>query len=71
MADVTQADIDALQAIIGSGILTVEYAGPPARRVTYQNTEAMVRELGRMRAELATAAGTRQSFRLATTRKGI
>jgi hypothetical protein len=37
----TQADIDTLKAAVASGILTVSYAGPPARMITYQSLAAM------------------------------
>lgn len=37
----TQADIDKLRAAVASGILTVSYAGPPARTITYQSLDAM------------------------------
>lgn len=36
-----QADIDALKVAIASGVLTVIYAGPPQREVTYQSLGAM------------------------------
>lgn len=71
MAAVTQADIDALEKTVRSGVLTVRFAGPPAREITYQSMEVMVKELARMRAEFATANGTRQSFRLAGFKKGF
>lgn len=37
----TQADIDRLKAAISSGVLSVSYAGPPARTMTYQSLDAM------------------------------
>lgn len=37
----TQADIDSLKKAVGSGVLIVNYAGPPAYSVTYQSLEAM------------------------------
>ena len=40
----TQADVDKLKAAVGSGILAVEYDGPPKRQITYQSLAAM-REL--------------------------
>jgi len=46
MATWTQADIDKLKLAVASGVLTVKYAGPPEREVTYQS-------LGAMRALLA------------------
>lgn len=66
----TQADVDTLRAACASGILTVNYSGPPARSITYQSTEAMLIVLGRAVAELANAAGTRAPFKLINSRKG-
>ncbi len=37
----TQTDINTLKAAIASGVLTVSYAGPPARTVSYHNLAAM------------------------------
>ena len=37
----TQADIDALKVAIASGVLSVSYAGPPTRTITYQSLDAM------------------------------
>ena len=37
----TQSDIDTLKAACASGVLTVIYAGPPQRQVTYQSLSAM------------------------------
>lgn len=42
----TQEDIDTLKAAIAGGVMSVSYAGPPQRSVTYQS-------LGQMRALLA------------------
>lgn len=71
----TQADVDALAAVIGTGVLTVTYDGPPRRSVTYQNAADMERTLARMRSELveaaAQAAGSTVRYRLAATRKGF
>lgn len=53
MAFWTQADIDELKAAIRSGVLTVSYAGPPARTVTYQSLQAMRDLLAEMRGEVA------------------
>jgi hypothetical protein len=66
----TQADIDTLKAAVASGVLSVEYAGPPARRITYQSLEAMQKLLGQMVAEVQGAAGVRPSYKLAAFRKG-
>lgn len=65
---VTQADIDALEKVLASGVLQVRYAD---RTVTYQSTDAMQRELARMKRELAEAAGGTTRYRLVATRKGF
>lgn len=64
----TQDDLDTLKAAAAKGVLTVEYAGPPARKVTYQSLDAMLRLIDRMRRELNLGAPT---YRLAATRKGL
>jgi hypothetical protein len=71
MAIWTQADIDALKAAVASGVLTVSYAGPPQRTITYQSLAAMRSLLAEMVAEVSDAAGTRRSYRLAAHRKGF
>ncbi len=68
MADWTQEDIDALKAVIGTGVLTVSYAGPPARTVTYQSTTAMLTALANMEATVAAAAGGKRFRRFATSK---
>lgn len=67
----TQADVDALKASIATGILTVMYEGPPKRLITYQSLHSMRELLAEMIGQVNDAAGTRQSFRLAGTRKGV
>lgn len=37
----SQSDIDALKDALKSGVLSVHYAGPPARTITYQSLSAM------------------------------
>lgn len=37
----TEADILALKTAVASGVLTVSYAGPPARTITYHSLESM------------------------------
>lgn len=66
----TQSDIDTLKAAIASGVLSVNYAGPPARSITYQSLEAMRSLLAEMRAEVNAAAG-RPRYTLARTSKGF
>ena len=70
MSDWTQADIDTLKAAVASGVLSVEYAGPPKRRVEYQSLGAMRALLAEMRASVAQQNGT-QPYRLIATRKGF
>ena len=66
----TQADVDALKAAVGSGVLQVRYDGPPARMVTYHSLAEMRALLATMVADVA-ASGGRASFRLIATRKGL
>lgn len=67
----TQADIDRLKEAVSSGVLTVSYAGPPARTITYQSLDAMRALLAEMVAQVGTAAGTRTRYRRVATRKGF
>lgn len=48
MALWTDADIETLKAAIASGVLSVSYAGPPQRSVTYQNLSEMRKLLAEM-----------------------
>lgn len=66
----SQTDIDTLKAAIASGVLSVSYAGPPARSVSYQSTESMLQALAVMQQEVSGAAG-RSNYRLGATRKGL
>jgi hypothetical protein len=63
----SQTDIDTLRAAVASGVLSVSYAGPPARSITYQSLKDMRELLAEMTA--TSAAGT--PYRLAATRKGL
>ena len=63
----TQAEIDLLKAAVGSGVLTVKYAGPPAREITYQSLDAMRALLAEMNAQI----GGTTAFRRAAHRKGF
>lgn len=65
---VTQADIDALEKVLASGVLTVRYQD---RTVTYQTTESMQKELARMKCDLAAASGTTGNQRFAVIDKGL
>lgn len=67
MALWTQADIDTLKAAIVSGVLTVRYAGPPAREITYQSLASMRALLSSMVADVNGAP----SYRLIATKKGF
>jgi hypothetical protein len=67
MATWTQADIDKLKAAISSGVLSVSYAGPPARSITYQS----LAEMRALLAEMTASVGGGSTYRLATTRKGL
>ena len=71
MAKWTQADIDALKVAVASGVLSVRFDGPPGRTVTYQSLDAMRSLLSEMISSVGSAAGTRKSFRLASTKKGF
>lgn len=64
----TQADIDTLKAAVASGVLEVEYRGPPARRIEYQSLDAMRRLLAEMVAQVA--GPSRVSRRYAAHGKG-
>lgn len=63
----TQAEIDKLKAAIASGVLTVSYAGPPARSITYQS----LAEMRNLLAEMEASTSTGPKYRLAATRKGL
>lgn len=67
MAGWTQADIDRLKSAIASGTLSVSYAGPPARSITYRSMTEMLQALAMM--EGSVNGGT--PYRLAKTRKGF
>jgi hypothetical protein len=63
----TQADIDKLRAAISSGVLTIDYEGPPKRSQTFQSLDAMRRLLAEMRRDV----NGQDTFRLAATNKGF
>lgn len=64
----TEADIATLEAAIASGITSVNYAGPPARSISYQSTDAMLKALAIMKQQVRGGSG---SYRLAASRKGL
>lgn len=63
----SQSDIDTLRAAVVSGVLTVTYAGPPARSITYQSLHDMRALLAEMNAEVSGSP----RYRLAATSKGL
>lgn len=67
----TQDEIDTLKAALVSGVLSVEYAGPPARRVQYQSLAAMRDLLAAMIADVEGDDGNRPTYRFAAHRKGF
>jgi hypothetical protein len=62
----TQADVDRLKAAVSSGVLSVSYAGPPARTVTYQSLEGMRALLAQMIRDVRNTP----TYRLAEVRSG-
>jgi hypothetical protein len=64
----TAEDITTLKAAVASGVLSVEYSGPPARRITYQSLSEMRALLAEM---VAHVDGSRRPYRLAQTKKGF
>ena len=66
----TQADVDAMQKAIGSGVRKVTFAD--GRSTEYQNLDAMLSALNVMRGDVAktTNAATRNSRRLIIGRIG-
>lgn len=67
----TQADVDQLKAAVVGGVLTVSFSGPPARTVTYQSLASLREALAAAAAAVDAAAGTRPSYKLIGTRKGL
>ena len=68
----SQADIDRLEAAIGSGIFNVTFDGPPRRSVTYQSIEAMRSVLAQMKREVAATEGTPPvTYRRVAFRRGF
>lgn len=69
-----QADADAVRAAItklatGTRVVTVLYAGPPERTVTYQMVQ--LPELRALLAEMERTASGAPTYRLGATRKGL
>lgn len=70
----TQADADQVRAAIlalatGTRVVTVQYAGPPARSVTYGIAE--LPELRKLLGEMERSAGGATKFRRVSFRKGF
>jgi hypothetical protein len=63
----TQADIDKLKEAVAEGVLSVSYAGPPARSITYQSLDAMRALL----AEMVRQVQRPPTFRRVAFRKGF
>lgn len=70
LAPWTEDDILVIRTAIRSGILTVHYAGPPARTITYQSLAEMRKLLAEMTRDVAGDVGAPR-YRLARTRKGF
>jgi hypothetical protein len=68
-AEVAQVRAAVLALVTGTRVVSISYAGPPARSVSYQ-----IADIGQLRAILAemerSVAGT-SSYRLASTRSGL
>ena len=67
MATWQQSDIDQLKAAIATGVLIVDYDGPPKRSVTYQSLPEMRKVL----AEMVRAVNKPPAFRRASFSKGF
>lgn len=63
----TAADVEKLERAIASGKLTVRYQD---RQITYQSTDAMLRALKVMRAEVSPIQ-RRRTFRITQTGTGL
>lgn len=63
----TQADIDTLKAAIASGVMSVSYAGPPSRTITYQS----LAEMRKLLAEMTRQVSGSRSFRRVKFNKGF
>lgn len=67
MATWTQAEVDVLKAAVASGVLTVQYDGPPKRTLTYQS----LAEMRSLLAEMQRSVGAVTKYRLVKTTKGF
>lgn len=67
--EIAQVRAAILAIASGTRVVTVSYAGPPARSVTYQAADLkMLREL---LAEMTGTSGDGPTYRLVGTRKGL
>lgn len=70
----SQSDLDQVRAAVlalatGSRVVTISYAGPPARSVTYGIVDLAA--LRALLAEMTRELNTGATYRLASTRKGL
>lgn len=66
----TQADIDEIKRAMATGALSVSYAGPPARTVTFRSLAEMQALLAQMQQEV-NGSSSLTNYRLAATKKGL
>lgn len=70
----TQAELDQVKAAVlalatGARVVTISYAGPPARSVSYGIVD--LAQLRALQAEMTRELGGGTTYRLAATRKGL
>jgi hypothetical protein len=63
----TEADLQTLKAAIASGVLSVSYAGPPQRSITYQS----LAEMRKLLAEMVQQVHRPATVRLVAHRRGF
>lgn len=68
--DYTQADVDAFRAamLASGGALTISFGD---QTITFASLEARRAYLAEMERRVSTLAGTRQTYRVAATSKGV
>ena len=68
----TQTQLDALQAALASGELSIRFSGPGGdRSVTYRSVDELKAAIAEVQASLMAAAGTRIRQHLIHTDKGF
>ncbi len=67
----TQADIDALKALMATGASSISYGGPPARTMTARPLAEMQALLAQMEQAVNGDGSTKPHYRLVTTKKGL